>query len=199
MPPDIRERIFDPFFTTKKRGQGTGLGLATVYGVVQQADGFIYVYSEPDQGTTFRIYVLATEGESTTQTPKGSGEEKFTGHEAIMMVEDDDAMRELRTRILRQAGFEVSDHALPEEALASLTEDSTFDLLLTDIVMPGLSGPVLAGQVKAKLGDLPVIYMSGYSEDLLDERGHLEEGVSLLQKPFSARDLLRTVRAVLDE
>ena len=198
MPADIQEKIFDPFFTTKERGQGTGLGLATVYGVVQQAAGFIYVYSEPDQGTTFRIYLPACTGEMSSRRVESPAKGRPTGHESIILVEDDDAVRELAFRILTQAGFKVSVHSSPGEAMAALEDAGSPDLLLTDVVMPGMSGRTLADQVQAKFGPLPVVFMSGYSEDLLDKKGHLDQDVLLLQKPFSARDLLGMIRSILD-
>jgi PAS domain S-box-containing protein len=199
IPPEIQEKIFDPFFTTKRRGQGTGLGLATVYGVVHQAEGSIYVYSEPDQGTTFRVYLPASSDPTAPQSATDvAAEEKPSGDELILVVEDNDSMRESTCRILTQAGFEVSAHHCPQAAFEALDKMGTPDVVLTDVVLPGMSGRIMAGRIKAALGPLPVVFMSGYSEELLDERGHLDEGETLLQKPFSARNLLRTIRTVLD-
>ena len=194
-----RERIFEPFFTTKERGQGSGLGLATVYGIVTQANGTLAVSSAPGRGTTFRIHLpLAASGleapakpiAEPAAPPKG-------GPETVLLVEDLAALRELEQIMLEDAGYRVHPAADAAEAL-ELARRYAFDLLVADVVMPGLSGPQLADELRARGCDLPTIFVSGYGSDRFSSHGVGAANVAVVQKPFYAGDLLATVRAVLD-
>ncbi len=193
-----RERIFEPFFTTKERGKGTGLGLSTVYGIVRQNAGAITVYSEPGIGTTFRIYLPATgaAAESATDT---SSVIDAPGHGTILLVEDEDLVRRFTYRSLVAAGYTVIDAADGDGALAAFRDaGGAVDLLVTDVVMPRMSGAELFRRLHAQAADLPVLFISGYTEDAIVNHGALERGVNYLQKPFTARQIARRVREILD-
>jgi len=204
MSRETQARVFEPFFTTKEIGKGTGLGLSMVYGTLKQIGGFIFVDSEVDHGTTFRLYFppVAAHAAATgpararAQTPAPSSERK--GHETLMVVEDEAAVRHLVASALRHDGYHLLLATSAEEAL-QLDEGHTgpIDLLLTDATMPGKSGIELASAMVAKHPGLPVIVMSGYTEETLTD-GPLEEPISLLQKPFTPRELRRRIRDVLD-
>ncbi len=196
MPPEVAARIFEPFFTTKERGKGTGLGLATVYGLIQQAGGAISVRSRPGQGTTFYILLPASdepleeEGEGK-RAPSG-------GTETILVAEDEQAVLDLTRRILGGAGYRVLGARSGELALeqAESHREGKIDLLLTDLVMPGLSGKQLAQKLSERDADTRVLFMSGYFDDASFV---LDEGASFLPKPFSRDELLASVRAALDQ
>src|SRR3954464_14939335 len=197
MPPEVQARIFDPFFTTKPPGQGTGLGLATVYGVVKQSDGFIWVDSTVGEGTAFSIYLPAVRGtlEATaaTRAPASKG-----GQETILVVEDDGAVRALMRQILGRAGYTVLDARDGGEALtAARVQQSRIDLVVTDIVMPGLGGRALAARLTADCPLLRVLYTSGYATDGM-LRDHDGTSLPFLAKPFLPLDLVRRVRETLD-
>ena len=200
MAKGIQEQIFDPFFTTKQRGEGTGLGLATVYGIVKQAGGYIYVYSEARKGTSFRVYLPPSVNGAATDPHDVSSAAAPTagGTETILVVEDDRALREMVRRILSGSGYEVVVAADPNEAIARSERLDRLDLLLTDVVMPVMTGRALADTIQRARGAVPVIFMSGYTSDVITHRGELEEGVKLVQKPFSSRELLAAVRQALD-
>ena len=199
MTPDIREKIFEPFFTTKEKYKGTGLGLSIVYGIVKQSGGNITVTSEPNRGTTIEIYlpqVSITLEEEGEMTPKG---ELPRGSETILVVEDEGEVRKLAVEILRRQKYKVLEAARGEEALLTCTKHKgPIDLLLTDVVMPGLNGPEVARRLKYLYPELKVIYMSGYSEKGIFQRGILEPEIGLLQKPFSLESLTGKVREVLN-
>jgi two-component system cell cycle sensor histidine kinase/response regulator CckA len=200
MTPEIKARLFEPFFTTKPATQNTGLGLATVYGIVAQSGGYIWVDSEPEKGATFNICFPRVEpGEDAAQEPaKPTGSAR--GSERILLVEDEDAVRSVASRVLQNQGYTVLQARNGEEALDLLENSSSaFDLILTDVVMPDMGGHALASQLRSRWPDLKLIYMSGYAEGDKLERG-LEEEVegSFLQKPFSAEELILKVREVLD-
>ena len=194
-----RERIFEPFFTTKERGQGPGLGLATVYGIVTQANGTLAVSSAPGRGTTFRIHLpLAASGLEALAKPTAEpAAPPKGGPERVLLVEDLAALRELEQIMLEDAGYRVHPAADAAEAL-ELTRRYAFDLLVADVVMPGLSGPQLADELRARGCDLPTIFVSGYGSDRFSSHGVGAANVAVVQKPFYAGDLLATVRAVLD-
>jgi two-component system, cell cycle sensor histidine kinase and response regulator CckA len=197
MPPEVAARVFEPFFTTKERGKGTGLGLATAYGTVKQVGGHIAVESTLGAGTTFRMLLPTTEeiapisgGRRRSVVPAGS--------ETVLLAEDEPAVRELTRRTLTAAGYVVIVAANGAEALTQLEQYSgTIDLLLTDLVMPGLSGKQLAERVCARRPTVRVVYMSGYVDREITEVGPLEDGWALLPKPFTREDLLRAVREAL--
>jgi CheY-like chemotaxis protein len=198
MDEHTRAHVFEPFFTTKETGKGTGLGLATVYGIVKQSGGYITVQSEPGAGATFRIYLpqvdapldLAAEGSGLGTAARGS--------ETILLVEDEIAVRRLARRVLRSKGYVVLEAANGREALRLISQHAgRLDLLLTDVVMPGMSGPELAERLAREQVGLRVLYMSGYADEAIGHHGVLEPGVEFLQKPFTPQDLAQRVREVL--
>ncbi|HEV2194856.1 MAG TPA: PAS domain S-box protein [Candidatus Acidoferrum sp.] len=198
MDPAILAHIFEPFFTTKERGKGTGLGLATVYGIVKQSNGYIWVDSTPGQGTSFQIYLPLHVGEATEESKSASGE-KLHGSEKILLVEDSEPLKKLAQKFLEAAGFHVLSAASGEEALqVAARYRGTFDLLLTDVVMPGMNGRVLAEQLLPRQPGMRVLYMSGYTDSFIAGHGVLEPGTHLLHKPFTDEVLIRKVREVLD-
>ncbi|MCA9668177.1 MAG: response regulator [Myxococcales bacterium] len=198
MTAETRQHIFEPFFSTKGPGQTSGLGLATVYGIVKQSGGTIWCYSEPGFGTTMKIYLPRVDGQQEVfeQRPASA---VAAGGETILLVEDDEHVRRVAERILRDTGYSVHSAANADAALA-LAESQllAIDLLLTDVIMPGASGPELARKLAAKVANLTVLFTSGYSHLVAQRRGMLEPGVNYLGKPYSVRDLTAKVRAVLD-
>jgi two-component system, cell cycle sensor histidine kinase and response regulator CckA len=195
---ETQTRIFEPFFTTKELGKGTGLGLATVYGVVRQSGGHIWVYSEMGRGTTFKIY-LPRVGAAARVEVKSRDRIKLTrGTGTILLVEDDEAMRTLTREVLEGSGYEVFEAESAAKALDMVREyQGTIHLLLTDVVMPGISGPELAASLAHSRQGISVIYMSGYTGHATVRRGLLESGIDILQKPFTRDTLLRRVHGVL--
>ncbi|MDI7261825.1 MAG: ATP-binding protein, partial [Thermodesulfobacteriota bacterium] len=200
MTPEVRERIFEPFFTTKGKGKGTGLGLSTVYGIVKQSGGNINVYSEPGFGTTFKIYLPRVEEEEDNLQRKDLDISLSTGNETILLAEDEQSVRELAARILRDRGYQVYEAPDGKEALAIAQEhpERKIHLLLTDVVMPGMSGKELADRLKLSMPDIKVLFISGYTDNAIVHHGVLLEGVEFLQKPFTYEALARKVREVLD-
>ncbi|HZK48736.1 MAG TPA: PAS domain S-box protein, partial [Thermoleophilia bacterium] len=201
--PKVLPHIFEPFFTTKEHGKGTGLGLSTVYGVVKQSGGSIYVYSEPDQGTIFKVYFPVVD-RPVDWAPEGRPAQKdrtVGGHETILVVEDEPAVRALAVRVLEGAGYTVLHEGDPTEALKLYdAHGGTIHLLLTDVVLPGMSGKVLADTISAKQGVRPrVLFMSGYTHDAIVHGGRLDASVNFLEKPFTRLGLLDKVRGVLDQ
>jgi two-component system cell cycle sensor histidine kinase/response regulator CckA len=197
MDEATKSRIFEPFFTTKEAGKGTGLGLATVYGIVEQAGGLIEVDSEPGRGTKFRIYLPSVEGVPDSAASRSS-RRAVRGTETVLVVEDEDQVRRLITKTLRAFGHEVLEAAQPAEALRLCREHpKPIHLLLTDVVMPGMNGPDLAGQCRGLRADVKVIFMSGYTADAMPLQG-IEPGLNFLSKPFTPSALARKVREVLD-
>jgi CheY-like chemotaxis protein len=200
MTSDTVAHIFEPFYTTKESGRGTGLGLSTVYGIVKQSGGYIWVYSEPGKGTTFKVYLPRVEDRvevsSTAQTPAPAA---CDGKETILLVEDEAAVRELTRMVLSKRGYSVLEALNPADAeqLAG-SHGSEIHLLLTDVVMPGMSGRELAKRLTAQRRNLRVLYMSGYTYNVIAEGGTLEDGLSFLQKPFTPQVLAQKVRETLD-
>jgi PAS domain S-box-containing protein len=193
-----RRHAFEPFFTTKGPGQGTGLGLSTCHGIVRQAGGHIWVYSEVDRGTTFKIYLPRVEGQLAPLVVDELAILRV-GTEVVLVVEDDNAVRALVVRVLSGQGYQVIEAAHPADALARLEgEPGAVHLLLTDVVMPEMSGKELATRAMERCPALRVLFMSGYSSQAATRHGVLEAEDSLLQKPFSPADLLREVRNALD-
>jgi PAS domain S-box-containing protein len=191
--------IFEPFFTTKERGKGTGLGLATVYGIVKQSDGYVWVSSAPGKGTSFEVYLPRIEEPVTVIEPAVPTVETFQGAETVLLVEDADALRKLTHMLLEQHGYRVLAAANGAEALLKTQEKpERINLLLTDVIMPGLNGRALAERLGSLQPGLKVLYMSGYTDDAIVNHGVLESGTYLLHKPFSEESLIRKVREVLD-
>ena len=191
--------IFEPFFTTKERGKGTGLGLATVYGVVKQSGGYVWVKSVIEKGTSFEIYLPRIEEPITVIDPVITPVETFQGAETILLVEDADALRKLTYMLLEQHGYRVLTAANGAEALLMAQQKpERINLLLTDVIMPGLNGRALAERLATIQPELKVLYMSGYTDDAIVNHGVLESGTFLLHKPFSEESLIRKVREVLD-
>jgi two-component system, cell cycle sensor histidine kinase and response regulator CckA len=191
--------MFEPFFTTKERGKGTGLGLATVYGIVKQSNGYIWVESALGKGSAFQIYLPRHEGQPAAEVLKTGIAENLRGSESILLAEDSEALRKLAQSNLESAGFRVMSAQSGEEALAIATRHaSIFDLLLTDVVMPGMNGRVLAEQLLPRQPGMKVLYMSGYTDSFIAGHGVLEPGTYLLHKPFTEEILIRKVREVLD-
>jgi len=194
-----KQRLFEPFFTTKEHGKGTGLGLATVYGIVKQTGGYIWVYSEPGKGATFKIYLPRVSGDGKVPDAVVVEEEMPAGTETVLLVEDEEAVRLLTRRILERAGYRVFDAANAEQAEALFERHgSVFNLLVTDVIMPGASGPRLFERLARQRPDLKVLYVSGYTGDTIVHQGELAPGVEFLRKPFTADALNRRVREVLD-
>jgi two-component system, cell cycle sensor histidine kinase and response regulator CckA len=200
MPREVLSHLFEPFFTTKEVGKGTGLGLATVYGIVKQNNGFINVYSEPERGTTVKIYLPRHVGEADTileqeavVIPRGNGEN-------VLVVEDDAAILILAETMLTCLGYKVLEASDPNLALQLAREHlGTIKLLLTDVVMPEMNGRDLARQVQALDPEIKVLFMSGYTADTVAHHGVLDEGIRFLQKPFSIKDIANKVQQALDE
>ncbi|MBU8921631.1 MAG: PAS domain S-box protein [Bacteroidales bacterium] len=200
MDEETASRVFEPFYTTKEQGKGTGLGLSTVYGIVQQHKGNIWLYSEKNIGTTFRIYLPKVEVVSpAVNEDKKALSEEVGGSETILVVEDEDIVRALVSRILTRCGYRVIQYARPVECLRSLQSFSDrIDLLLTDVVMPGMNGRELYDKLAGKIPGLRVIYMSGYTDDVIVHQGIIDDGVEYIQKPFSNNDLSLKIRKSLD-
>jgi PAS domain S-box-containing protein len=193
-------RLFEPFFTTKPRGKGTGLGLATVYGIVKQSGGFTWADSQPDRGTIFRIYLPRTEAEAEAAAPVGEADVPRGGGELILLVEDESALRELCETILVGLGFRVSAIGSGLEALALVREKGLVpDLVVTDVIMPGMSGAELARRLRSEQPGLKVLFMSGYPDEAIAPHGILESGTPFIQKPFTERALAAKVRETLQE
>ena len=199
MTPEVRARIFEPFFTTKTRGRGTGLGLASVQGTVARSGGSIAVYSEPGRGSAFKVYFPRADATALAPQPTPAVATKLSGTEVVVVVEDADELRSLIGLLLKRQGYTVLAAANADQAKALFSEHAAIDLLLTDVVMPGASGPELTRELIADRPALKVIYMSGYTEDTIVHHGVLLPGIAFLSKPFTAETLGRKVRAVLDE
>jgi CheY-like chemotaxis protein len=199
MSEETRSRIFEPFYTTKEIGKGTGLGLATVYGIVKQSGGFIWVYSEKDRGTTFKVYLPRVVNPLTAARTK-RGKTDLRGTETILVVEDAEPLRALTKDFLAASGYSVLEAANGEEAIRlAQAFKGVIDLLLTDVVMPRMGGQPLVEQIKQVRPDMRVLYMSGYPNDGIVQAGVLSNGVALLEKPFTREILAKRVRQILDE
>jgi two-component system cell cycle sensor histidine kinase/response regulator CckA len=191
--------IFEPFFTTKERGKGTGLGLATVYGIVKQSNGYTGVDSSPGKGTSFQIYLPRYAGQPAIDEVKPDSPDMIRGSETILLVEDSEPLRKLVKTYLDSAGFRVFSAECGEAALELSTRIGvTLDLLLTDVVMPGMNGRVLAEHLLSRQPGMKVLYMSGYTDTFIAGHGVLDPGMHLLHKPFTEEVFLRKVREVLD-
>jgi PAS domain S-box-containing protein len=197
IPKDIVGQIFEPFFTTKELGKGTGLGLAMVYGIVKQAGGYVWVYSEVGRGTSFKIYLPRID-DPLEHLPALALAMPARGSETILLVEDEGSLRAIAREILEEHGYRVIDAPGPSEAIEMAgAHPGEIHLLVTDVVMPGMNGRVLAQALVATRPALRVLYMSGYTDDVIAQSGVLDSGTLLLEKPFTARALLGRVRAAL--
>jgi two-component system, cell cycle sensor histidine kinase and response regulator CckA len=198
MTPEVQARLFEPFFTTKEPGKGTGLGMATVYGIVTRCGGTVGVYSEVGKGTSFKVYFPpADTTEMIVETP-AQPVEAHPGTQTVLVVEDEDGLRELAKRLLQRQGYTVLLAADADEALRLFEQNPSIAVLLTDVVMPGASGPDLTKQLVEQRPELRVIFMSGYTEDAIVQHGVLKPGVAFLHKPFTSETLGRKIRDVLD-
>jgi CheY-like chemotaxis protein len=198
MDSATRQHIFEPFFTTKPRGQGTGLGLATVYGMVKQSGGDIWVYSEPGRGTTFKLYFPRVVEPAASGPPVEGEPCQETGGETVILVEDEVQVRDLTAKVLERLGYSVLVAASGKEAMElSLAHSGNISLLVTDVVMPNMSGRQLADAMVASRPGLKVLYLSGYTENTVFHQGVWDSSVNFLSKPFSRDALARTIRDIL--
>jgi CheY-like chemotaxis protein len=198
MDENTRQRIFEPFFTTKAKGKGTGLGLSTVYGVVKQSGGSIWVYSEQGKGTTFKIYLPRVEEVAQPGRPAEPAAAR-QGNETVLVVEDAEPLLRLASRILQSMGYAVLTAGNGGEALLVLERHAgPVHLMLTDVVMPLMSGRDLAERLRSTHPEMKVLYTSGYTEEAIVHHGVLDEGVAFIVKPYTVADLARKVREVLD-
>jgi PAS domain S-box-containing protein len=199
MDRHTREKLFEPFFSTKKKGKGTGLGLATVYGIVKQNNGFINVYSEPGTGTIFKIYLPCHDEQIEKRLPDKEMPLPAAQGETLLIVEDEKAILTLAQKVLENQGYQVIAVSDPLDALARIQDhDTDIHLLLTDVVMPNMNGRDLSKQVQAIYPDVKILFMSGYTANTIAHHGILDTGVNFLQKPFSSRDLAIKIRTILD-
>ncbi len=199
MSAETKSKIFEPFFTTKEKGKGTGLGMATVYGIVKQNKGSVYVYSEPGLGTVFNIFWPATDEERRLEPINEVFVEESGGTETILLVEDDEAVRNFALETLEERGYRVLSAANGKDALQLIyARDIRIDLLFTDVVMPQMNGVELAQAVEQIFPDCKVIYSSGYTGNQIIRNGELKEGIHFVRKPYSPRDMAKKIRAVLD-
>jgi len=198
MEPEVVARAFEPFFTTKAKGEGTGLGLATVYGIVMEAGGVVQLYSEPGIGTTVKAYLPVSDGDMPAQETRQAPTPPSRG-EAVLVVEDEDAVRRLTERILVRAGYRVTAASSAEAALAAFAGEVVVDLLLTDVIMPEMLGPELVERASALRPQLRVLYMSGYTHQAIARRQVTDSDVAFVEKPFTAQALLAAVREALDK
>jgi len=200
MDEKTASQVFEPFFTTKERGKGTGLGLSTVYGIVKQSGGFIWVYSEPGKGSTFKIYLPRTEDRRDVPDKEGSPVEDLRGEKTVLVVEDEESIRRLAIEILGQYGYAVLSAGDGEEALRfAAVHEGEISLLLADVVMPRMGGRELFERLRQLRPDIKVLYVSGYTDDAIVHQGMLDPGIAFLQKPYAPISLARKVKDVLNE
>jgi signal transduction histidine kinase len=200
MSQQLQARIFEPFFTTKEPGKGTGLGLATVYGIVKQSGGNIWVYSEEGMGATFKMYLPLDEGDGVAAGRRESTRGQWSkGTETVLLVEDAPMIRRLAREVMTRAGYVVLEAADGEQAAQLAARPTRIEVLLTDVIMPGANGVALAEQLRRTRPDLRVLFMSGYTDNAIVRNGLLEDGATFLQKPFTPEELLRKLRAVIGQ
>jgi CheY-like chemotaxis protein len=194
------DNIFEPFFTTKDKNVGTGLGLAMVYGIAKQNNGFISVHSEPGEGATFKIYFPRHKGESEISTAKPEPEISPARGETVLVVEDEDLIIEMVERILERLGYSVLTAESPLKAMETAAMYAgEIDLLITDVIMPEMNGRELAAEFRERYPDIKTLFMSGYTADVIEHQGVLDPGVHFLQKPFSVQGLAEKVQETLSD
>jgi len=207
MPPEVMDKIFEPFFSTKEVGKGTGLGLSTVYGIVKQTGGFIYVDSTPGEGTTFSIYlprhIVEKEAEAPAPVAEGNGDKPktadLTGQGTILLVEDEDGLRSLNARGLRSRGYTVIEAGNGAEALEELeAEGGAVDLVVSDVVMPEMDGPTMLAAMRKQNPELKIIFVSGYAEDAFEKSLPEGEQFAFLPKPFTLSQLVSAVKETMN-
>jgi len=198
MTPEVQARLFEPFFTTKPVGTGTGLGLATVHGIVTQSGGSINVSSDIGRGTSFEVYLRRADDAEAIVIDAPPPPRARAGGETVLVVEDEDGLRLLATKLLERLGYRVLVAANADEALQLFEADASIDVLLTDVVMPGVSGPELTRRLIERRPALKVIYMSGYTDEAIVHHGVLDPGIAFLNKPFTSESLGRKIQEALD-
>jgi two-component system, cell cycle sensor histidine kinase and response regulator CckA len=200
MDVETKRRLFEPFFTTKEQGKGTGLGLATAYGIVKQSGGSIWVYSELGHGTTFKVFLPRAGADAQSDVAAAVVSAPARGTETVLLVEDADGVRNLALRVLETAGYHVLAAANPAEALELFTQHrGRIDLVLTDVIMPGMSGPELFQSLVVQEPALKVVFMSGYTDEAIVRQAGLGRGLPFVQKPFTEVGLARSVREALNQ
>jgi CheY-like chemotaxis protein len=199
MDAATQKRLFEPFFTTKPKGEGTGLGLATVYGIAKQSGGHIQVYSEVGRGTTFKMYLPRTDEADVTHRVEPLQARSLRGDETVLLVEDEDVVRKFAHRVLESYGYTVHAVADPRQAIEFISPRiSAIDIIVTDVVLPDMNGRVMATALREQHPESKVLYMSGYADNAIVHHGILERGMRFLPKPFSAEALARSVRDALE-
>jgi CheY-like chemotaxis protein len=198
MSMETIDRAFEPFFTTKEAGKGTGLGLSQVYGFMKQSGGHIKIYSEPGEGTTIKLYLPRRDGDEAALAIDDNASSERGNAETILIVEDDDGVRQYASEILRDLNYQIIEAKDSATALRLLDANKDFDLLLTDVVLPGINGRELANEVERRRPGTKVIFMTGYSRNAIVHHGRLDPGTELIQKPLIERALARKIRQVLD-
>ena len=198
MSAETIDRAFEPFFTTKEAGKGTGLGLSQVYGFMKQSDGHVKIYSESGEGTTIKLYLPRRDGNEAAHSADESVSSERGRAETILIVEDDDGVRQYASEILRDLNYQIIEAKDSASALRLLDADKKFDLLLTDVVLPGKNGRELATEVERRRPGTKVIFMTGYSRNAIVHHGRLDPGTALIQKPLIERVLAQKIRQILD-
>lgn len=200
MDEKTRDRIFEPFFTTKEMGQGTGLGLSTVYGIMKQNNGYVWVYSEPGKGTTFKVYFPKAGADEVSDTEEQVGDDLLIGSETILVVEDSKPLLKITQKMLEKYGYRILTAQNGREALEVFSgHDGPIHLILTDLVMPKMGGQDLVEKIQSEKPEVKLVYMSGYTDRAISDNGMLHKDVNFIQKPFSSNDLVRKVREVLNK
>jgi two-component system, cell cycle sensor histidine kinase and response regulator CckA len=193
------DRVFEPFFTTKDVGRGTGLGLSTVYGIVKQSEGYVWAYSEPGQGSTFKVYLPAVDAETANPRAEKPAASRALAGEVVLVVEDEEPVRTIIARLLDSEGYQVLQAEDGQDALAQLAKwTGPLDLVITDVAMPKMNGRELAATLQTERPRLPVLFISGYTDDEIVRRGLIEPNHPFLSKPFAPEVLAAKIRLLLD-